>query len=501
MATTKKTSWLRWLLVIVIIGGGAVAGWYYYAKFSASAAPDFKTATVGRGDILQSVTANGQINAVKSVQVGSQISGQILDIKVDFNSKVKEGDVIAQIDPSTYQRSVAQSEAQLLSSKAARELTEINHRRAAELRKNELIPVSDLDKAAADLHQAEAAVKMDEATLESRKVDLQRSTIKAPINGVVISRNVDVGQTVAASFNTPTLFLIANDLTQMQIEAAVSEADVGGVEEGQRATFTVDAYPSRQFEGRVNQVRFAAITNQNVVTYTSVIGVKNDDLKLRPGMTANVSIITSQRTNVVRVPNAALRFRPPESALLNSATNRVVAGGNSTNATNTASAATGGLPTPPWGSGPPPNREEMQKWMQTLTPEQRDQMRQMRERMRAQSGDGPSGGGFRGGGPGGFSMFGGGTSRGAANEGQELRTIYVLAQTNSPSGKEIKMARAVTLKTGITDGAFTEVLDGLKEGDLILTGLNTPATTATAQTPQGTSPFAPRSPFGGGRGR
>jgi HlyD family secretion protein len=500
MAAKQKRSWVKWVVGLAIVAGGAFA-YYWYAEHSKAGQADFKTVVVGRGDIQQSVTANGQISPVKSVVVGSQISGQILDIKVDFNSKVKENDILAQIDPSTYQRAVAQADAQLLSAKASRELTEVNYRRATNLLQSRLIAVADADKAVADLHQAEANVKMDEANLESRKVDLERTTIKAPIDGVIISRNVDVGQTVAASFNTPSLFLIANDLKQMQIEAAVSEADVGGVLEGQPVTFLVDAYPSRQFEGRVNQVRFAPITNQNVVTYTSVIGVKNDDLKLRPGMTANVSIITSQRTNVIRIPNAALRVRPPENAVLNSGTNRVAGAGGSTNTTNTAGAmAAGGMPTPPWGAGPPPSREEMQKWMQSLTPEQRDQMRQMRERMRAQSGDGPPGGGFRGGGAGGggFGMFGGGTGRTPASDAPETRTIYLLVRTNAPGGREIQLAKPVTVKAGSTDGAFTEVLEGLKEGDLVITGQNTPLTAGSAQVPQGTSPFTQRNPFGGG---
>lgn len=482
---------------LLLIGGGLACGWYLQRSRNAPA--DFKTATVGRGDILQSVTANGQISPVKSVTVGSQISGQILDIKVDFNSRVKENDVLAQIDPSTYQRSVAQAEAQVLSAKASRELTEVNYRRATKLFQNNLIPAADADKAVADLHQAEASVKMDEANLESRKVDLERTTIRAPIDGVIISRNVDVGQTVAASFNTPTLFLIANDLKQMQIEAAVSEADVGGILEGQPVTFLVDAYPTRQFEGRVNQVRFAPITNQNVVTYTTVIGVKNDDLKLRPGMTANVSIVTSQRTNVIRIPNAALRVRPPDSAILNSGTNLLAAAGDLKNSTNAAGAAAGGMPTPPWGAGPPPSREDMQKWMQTLTPDQRDQMRQTRERMRAQFGDGAPGGGFRGGGPGGggLGMLGGASGRSQASDVPEKRTIYLLIKTNAPSGKEIPLAKPVTVTTGATDGAFTEVIEGLKEGDVVITGQNT-QTTAASQVPQGTSPFTQRSPFGGG---
>jgi len=500
MAATKRRGWIKWLAGLFLIGGGLAWGGWWYLQRSRNAPTDFKTAAAARGDILQTVTANGQISPVKSVTVGSQISGQILDIKVDFNSRVKENDVLAQIDPSTYQRSVAQAEAQVLSAKASRELTEVNYRRATNLLQNNLIPAADADKAVADLHQAEASVKMDEANLESRKVDLERTTIRAPIDGVIISRNVDVGQTVAASFNTPTLFLIANDLKQMQIEAAVSEADVGGILEGQPVTFLVDAYPTRQFEGRVNQVRFAPITNQNVVTYTTVIGVKNDDLKLRPGMTANVSIITSQRTNVIRIPNAALRVRPPDSAILNSGTNLVAAAGDLKNSTNAAGAAAGGMPTPPWGAGPAPSREDMQKWMQTLTPEQRDQIRQTRERMRAQSGDGPPGGGSRGGGPGGgrMGMFGATSGRSQASDVPEKRTIYVLSKTNSAGGKEIQLAKPLSVKIGATDGAFTEVVEGLNEGDLVIIGQNTSQTTAASQVPQGTSPFTQRSPFGGG---
>jgi HlyD family secretion protein len=500
MAAKKKHGWIKWLVTLAVLGGAGFGGWTWYDQHAKAGQLDFRTTTAGRGDIQQSVTANGQISPVKSVTVGSQISGQILDIKVDFNSRVKENDVLAQIDPSTYQRAVAQAEAQLLSAKASRELTEVNYRRATNLFQNNLIPAADADKAVADLHQSEASVKMDEASLESRKVDLDRTTIRAPIDGVIISRNVDVGQTVAASFNTPSLFLIANDLKQMQIEAAVSEADVGGILEGQTVTFLVDAYPSRQFEGRVSQVRFAPITNQNVVTYTTVIGVKNDDLKLRPGMTANVSIITSQRTNVIRIPNAALRFRPPETALLNTGTNLLAAAAGSPGSTNAAGASAAGMPTPPWGSGPPPSREDMQKWMQSLTPEQRDQMRQMRERMRGQFGEGGRGGGFgeggRGGG-GGMGMFGGGAGRSQASDVPEKRTLYLLVKTNTPSGKALQLAKAVTVTTGASDGAFTEVIDGLKEGDVVITGQNT-QTTAASQVPQGTSPFQQRNPFGGG---
>ena len=226
-------------------------------------------------------------------------------------------------------------------------------------------------------HQAQATVRIREAALNKSRVDLERATIYAPIDGIIISRAVDVGQTVAASFNAPTLFNIANDLRSMRIEAMVSEADVGGVLEGQRVTFTVDAFPGRPFRGDVTQVRFAPVTNQNVVNYTAVVAVNNDDLKLRPGMTATASIITAQRRDVLKVPNGALRFRPPENALVKGAirapagrgTNQMAqAGGGS------GSGVSGGGPGES-GGGERPNREEMRRRFENMTPEQREEMR------------------------------------------------------------------------------------------------------------------------------
>src|SRR5262249_5067542 len=201
------------------------------------------------------------------------------------------------------------------------ELAKVDAKRSADLFKNNLIAQSDYDKAMADLHQAEAQIDIKQAALEKAKVDLARCTIYAPVDGIVISRSVDVGQTVAASLNAPTLFIIANDLSQMQIDANVAEADVGGVDVGQDVEFTVDAFMYRTFHGKVVQVRNSPITVQNVVTYDTVIAVHNEDLKLKPGMTANVSIIIARRDNVLKLPNAALRFRPPETAAAASKTN------------------------------------------------------------------------------------------------------------------------------------------------------------------------------------
>ncbi len=494
MTGTRKPSWTKWLVILLVLGGAVAGGIVYVIKRPREIPLDFKTASATRGDLTQQVTANGQITPVKNVQVGSEVSGKIMDIRVDFNSKVKAGEIIAQIDSSTYQQSLTQADADLMNAKASLELAQLNARRADELRKNELISQADADAAIASLHQAEAVVKTREASVQKAKVDLERTTIYAPISGMVISRNVDVGQTVASSFSTPTLFLIANDLAKMQIETMVSEADVGGVAEGQKVTFQVDAFPNRQFQGRVNQVRFAPITNQNVVNYTTVVEVNNADLKLRPGMTANVSIITSQRTNVLKVPNAALRFRLPDNAVIGS-TNDVVAKAAGTNSAGMR--APGDMPMPPWvAERRRPTEEERKKFEDSLTPEQKEQYRQMRERVRAATAEGggpPGEGGGRGGGGSG-GMFGAG-NRSGTGDGPAIRTVYVLDPEKSAPGKPV--LQAVSIKTGISDGTNTEVQEGLKDNDVLVIGLKSAATAATA--PVTANPFG--GPFGGGRPR
>ena len=320
MAKKGKSRWGKWLTIIVVLLALAIGG-FYYLRGSSDEGPKYTTEKIKRGNLVQAVTATGQLGAVTNVQVGSQISGIIKKIYVDYNSHVTNGEVVAEIDPSTYQAAVHQSEGDLESARAALELAQVEARRADELFKDKLISQSDHDTAVAALHQAQATVTVKQAALEQAQVNLKRCTIYAPVDGVVISRNVDVGQTVAASFSTPTLFSIANDLTKMQIDALVSEADIGGVETGQKVNFTVDAYPYRTFHGKVTQVRYGAITNQNVVNYDAVISVNNSDLKLLPGMTANVSIITAERENALKIPNAALRFRPPQELLADVETN------------------------------------------------------------------------------------------------------------------------------------------------------------------------------------
>src|SRR6266566_6778519 len=246
MAGAKKSHFRRWLVILVILGGVALGGVAYVTR-PKDPDLDFRTTQVAHGEITQVVTANGALNPVRTVTVGSQISGIITELKVDFNSKVREGDVLAKIDPATYERALARAVADLANAQAGLELAKFNAKQSKQLYAGKLISESEFEQNEVALQQADANVKIRQASVDSAKVDLDRTTIYAPISGMVISRKVDAGQTVAASFNTPELFTIANDLTKMQIETLVSEADIGGVEEGQKVNFTVDAFPGRKF--------------------------------------------------------------------------------------------------------------------------------------------------------------------------------------------------------------------------------------------------------------
>ena len=485
MTDKKRFSWGKWLFILLLLAGAGGGAWWWNSHRQKEDAPEFKTVVVARGDITQSVTANGQINAVKNVAVGTQVSGIITEIKVDFNSRVTNGQVIAQIDPSTYDQNITQAQAEVANAKASEFLAEINFKRAKELWEAKLIPRSDYDKAEADQLQAKAVVQTRQAGLKRAQVDLDHATIYSPIDGMVISRNVDVGQTVAASFSTPTLFSIANDLRNMRIEAMVSEADVGGILEGQSVQFTVDAFPGRQFKGLVSQVRFAPITNQNVVNYISVVDVNNADLKLRPGMTANTSIITAQRPGVLRIPNAALRFRPPPGSIVAGETN---APGETPKQEIATSGPFAGLPVPPWSKGERrrPTDEERISYESSLTPEQKQKYQEAMTAMRARFAQGEGGGG---------GSAGGERPKRAEPTGPRSQLIYLTEKQVTATGAEKIMLKPVTVKLGISDGTNTEVLEGLKEGDLVVVGTVSTATSAAAPA----NPFG--SPFGGGPGR
>jgi HlyD family secretion protein len=307
-------------VVIIIAGAGII---FFRGKGNE---PKFRTEKVIRGDIEMAVTATGTVNPVTTVLVGTQVSGTIKNIYVDFNSPVKKGQLIARIDPALFEAQVNQARANLLLAKAnldKAQATSVDAKRTMERNKEllskNLIAQSDFDTAETNYETADASVNaaksqvaQNEASLSSAETNLFYTKIVSPVDGIVVSRNVDVGQTVAASFQTPTLFSIAQDLTKMQIDTNVDEADIGNVKVGQDVEFTVDAYPNTTFKGKVWQVRNAPIIVQNVVTYDVVIQVDNPELELKPGMTANVSIIVLIKKDVLKIPNAALRFRPVE---------------------------------------------------------------------------------------------------------------------------------------------------------------------------------------------
>jgi HlyD family secretion protein len=387
----------KWTLVIIVIVAVLAGGAWYHSR-NHHDAPQYQTVPIERGDLTQTVTATGTLNPVTNILVGCQVSGTISKIYVDYNSIVKANELIAELDPSTYQAQLDQAEANLANAKANLELQQVETKRESQLFTNNLVSGSDYDTAVATLHEAEATVQLNQAQVNMARVNLGYCKIYSPVDGIVIVNNIEVGQTVAASFNTPELFQIANNLKQMQIDSSVAEADVGGVYEQQDVDFTVDAYPYRTFTGKVTQVRNSPTTVNNVVTYDCVIGVTNADYKLKPGMTANVSIIIAQRKNVLQIPNGALRFFSPANAVV------------ITNA-------------------PPPQPEPVAAAKPAHS----------------------------------------GRHKHAAEQIQ-MHTIYVL----TGDAPDIKL-EATQVKTGITDGIYTEVLSGLNEGDKIVTSVVYPA--------------------------
>jgi HlyD family secretion protein len=406
------------LFVIVPVLILAVLVFLFVVRKDDKAEAKYLTADVQKGDISILVTATGTLEAVTTVQVGSQISGTILALYADFNDKVKKGQVLAQLDPTFLKAQVAQAEADLERAKASSELSRKQYERSLPLFETNLISESDKDIALTNLELAKTQEKSAQASLDRAKTNLDYATILCPIDGVVISRNVDVGQTVAASLQAPTLFTIAQDLTRMQAKTSIDEADVGKIKQGQEASFTVDAYPDLSFKGNVKQIRLSPEVVQNVVTYDVIIEVPNPELVLMPGMTANVTVLVDRREGVLKVPAGALRFHP---------------------AMEKKESASG-------------------------TSERGPMARQMRSS---------------------------GTGEGNANPGGFKRTGQSALWVLDPQGKP----RPVPVRTGISDGAFTQVVsDSLKEGDKVITGQKGVEVSANNQQ---VNPFAPR--FGPGR--
>jgi HlyD family secretion protein len=449
--------WLTFVIIVALAGAG-----YYYYTLKSSPEIEFTSTTITRSDIIQSVTASGDLQPVVTVDVSSQISGLISVVMVDYNSLVKKGDLLAKIDPATYESRLKQAKAQFANTRANHNLIKLNAERTRALREQQLVSQQELDQAEAQLAQAEAQLQIQQAAVDTAGVDLSRCNIYTPIDGIVIDRLTDVGKTVAASLNAPTLFTIANDLSKMQINAAVSEADIGSVEVGQTVNFTVDAFPGRQFRGRVSQIRNSPKTQQNVVVYATIIDVSNEDLKLKPGMTANVSIVVARRSEALKLANAALRVRIPAEVTIQ---------------------------TPRGADG----KTSVAK--PALTDEQ---LRKVRRELLAEVGFTPGSGapspdiiakvqqlakdrGID------LPPFGGRSAGGTIT----TRTVYKLINTDPKK----PIIEAATVKLGINDGTGTEIMDGLKEGDVILTGVSVP----DAKPAAASSPFG--SPAGGGFGR
>lgn len=296
----------------VIVVGGAAAAWLMPKGEPKVPPSKYRSTAVDMGAINQTVTATGTINPVALVNVGSQVSGTVVELNADFNDRVSKGQVLLKLDPTIFNAQIRQAEASRASAKANLKLAEANYQRNQQLVTQSFVSSVALDQSRREMDVAKANVQLAEAQLARAQADLNNSVIRSPIDGVIIKRTIDLGQTVAASFNTPNLFQIARDLTKMQIDTSVSEADVGALKDGLPARFVVDAYPDREFHATMRQFRLAANVVQNVVTYNVVLDVDNKDEMLKPGMTAQVRLVVANRPNVLRIPTTALRFQLPE---------------------------------------------------------------------------------------------------------------------------------------------------------------------------------------------
>lgn len=516
----------RTLLTLAVLAVAAVVAWGGWTTFAARGRePEFRLAKVERGNLTATVSASGTLTAVTTVQVGSQISGQVKEILVDFNSPVKRGQLLARIDPESFELKVRQAEADVEAAKTStlQRESDLSAQRSQVIRarilhddaKRDLerkeslvqkgfISASERDKAVfveqgaaeavrtaqaqvasaeAQVANSRAVVKQREAALASARNDFSKTSITAPVDGVVISRQVEPGQTVAASLNTPTLFTIAQDLAQMQVDVAIDESDIGRIRQDQRVTFSVDAFAGRTFEGSVRQIRKAAQTVQNVVTYIVVVGTKNPTLTLVPGMTANVRIVTDQRNNVLRVPNAALRWRPAGTAAVKDDAPAASGDGGRGGAQAQRQRLIDELKL---DAAQVARLDEIFVEMRTSMTELRDvpeaSRRARGERLRADMRQKIS------------AMLG---------AEQQKRYLEIVASDTGRLGGASGAGRVfvptaggpseVRLRTGLTDGTATEVVSGeLKEGDSVIVGTAQAANGPAAKSGGGS---APRLPF------
>jgi HlyD family secretion protein len=459
------------ILLLIAILAVALVIFFVFIKKGKADQPVYRTEALAKGDVQAVVTTSGTINPIDIVEVGSQVSGKIAKLYVDYNSQVKVGQLMAEIDQDIQKAKVDSNQANYNSALASLEQakatllnTEKSHARTQDLFKRELVSIEAKETAEAELvssrvgvQTAEARVQQAKSTLDQSKVDLSYCIIRSPIDGTVIDRPVNVGQTVAASMNAPVLFKVATDLAKMKVQCSVDEADIGRVKEGQAVRFTVDAFQGETFNGKILQVRYAAVTTNNVVTYATIVDAPNPEIKLRPGMTATVTIVTGEAKGVLKVPNAALRFTPtlPEKemqelmASLRPGGQRTgqpgqpVPGGQTAPAGQAAQAAPGGQASGQRGQFDPSQ----------LTPEQRQRFQQMRQQ------------------------------GGARRQGS---MVWVL----DDEGK----VKPYMVRTGLTDNSYTEIVRSeLKEGMKIILGLQgaTAAATATGQPGQQRGPSGP----------
>lgn len=484
---------IGFLLIAAACAAAAWGVWRYRSDQSKTG--DYRLGRIERGDVVQTVRATGQVQPIRLVQVGTQVNGPVQKLYVDYNTEVKSGDLVAQIDPTVYEARLAQDEANQAESLASVDQSnaklaqaEKDLVRAKELAKRDMLSQAELDAAqatrdtlAAQLKVSQAAVEQAKAALRLSKANLGYTTIRSPVDGVVVARNVSEGQTVVASMSAQVLFLIATDLREVQVEASVPEADIGRIRVDQPVTFTVDAY-EEEFQGKVSEIRLSASTVQNVVTYPVVIRAANPERKLYPSMTANIVCEVARHEGVLKIPNAALRFKPAVDTAKPSHTNAAAASASGESApaegTNAAVASaegadgTNGAVRGAAGERP------------------RGEGRPSGERRFSGGGEGRPGG-ARGEGSG--RRFGGGGGEGGSRRGMSGQKIWV----PGPEGGD---PVPVYIRTGITDGAFTEIMgppDRIREGQEIIVGLaETAASTAAAKV----NPFTPSMPGGPPRG-
>ncbi len=423
--------WILALLAALSVAGVAVV---YLRRDAGNGAEKYRTEAVERGDVAMTVTATGTISAVMTVQVGSQVSGIISRLHADFNSPVRRGQLLAELDPTPFEARSAQRQADLRQAQVQLRRSKVDFDRQERLQRDDLAPRADYDAAQANYEAAQAQVDQAVAGLEQAETDLRYTKILSPIDGVVVARQYDVGQTVAASFQAPTLFTIAQDLKKMQVQADVDQSDIGRIQVGQPARFTVDAYPDEEFRGAIAQIRLNATVNQNVITYPVILSVPNPDEKLRPQMTANVVIEVAVVKDVIRVPNAALRFRPTQGAGASQAGGR--------------------------DGGREPGRESRASGGSAVagTEERAARMGEKGRGLAAMAGQFES------------------ATRGRPTQGGRAQGVYVLDDAAAP--------KRMAIRVGISDGKFTEVLESeLKPGDKVIVGQATARSEGTARPP------------------